>query len=100
MYERGFGVPADPAQAAVWNRKAAAQGHPEAQAQLARRSMKVLVSKRTRMKRTKLYGECARQEQPRGAAALARKLAQKPDCAGANSLVQRSSRAWANCGNV
>jgi len=95
-----FGVPADPAQAAVWNRKAAAQGHPEAQAQLARALDEGVGVQKNPDEAHKLYANAARQEQPAAQLALAAKTGQKPDCAGANSLVQRSSRAWANCGNV
>jgi TPR repeat protein len=38
MYEQGLGVPRDPSQAAAWYRKAADQGHAQAQANLARLS--------------------------------------------------------------
>ena len=80
MYERGFGVAADPTQAAEWNRKAAMQGNAEAQVQLARGLDEGVGVSKDADEARKWYAKAARQEHPVAQLELARQSAGQGNC--------------------
>jgi hypothetical protein len=80
MYERGFGVAADPAKAAEWNQKAAAQGNAEAQLHLAKALDEGAGVNKDAEEARRWYGKAARQEQPAAQLELARQSAGQGNC--------------------
>ena len=80
MYERGFGVAADPAKAAEWNQKAAAQGNAEAQLHLAKALDEGAGVSKNAEEAREWYGKAARQEQPAAQLELARQSAGQGNC--------------------
>jgi TPR repeat protein len=80
MYERGFGVAADPAKAAEWNQKAAAQGNAEAQLHLAKALDDGAGVNKDAEEARRWYSKAARQEQPTAQLELARQSAGQGNC--------------------
>ncbi|HKR94532.1 MAG TPA: tetratricopeptide repeat protein, partial [Candidatus Angelobacter sp.] len=80
MYERGFGVKADPAQAVEWNRKAAVQGNADAQLHLAKALDEGAGIKPDSEEARKWYANAARQEQPAAQLEIARESAGQGNC--------------------
>ena len=80
MYERGFGVAADPAKAAEWNQKAAAQGNAEAQLHLAKALDEGAGVNKDADEARKWYAKAARHEQPAAQLELARQSAGQGNC--------------------
>jgi hypothetical protein len=80
MYERGFGVTADPAKAAEWNQKAAAQGNAEAQLHLAKALDEGAGVNKNAEEARKWYSKAAGQEQPAAQLELARQSAGQGNC--------------------
>jgi TPR repeat protein len=80
MYERGFGVARNPAQAAEWNRKAASQGQPEAQTHLAKALDEGAGVEKDPEEARKWYAKAARQDQPAAQLELARESAGQGNC--------------------
>ena len=80
MYERGFGVAADPAKAAEWNQKAATQGNAEAQLHLAKALDEGAGVNKDADEARKWYAKAARHEQPAAQLELARQSAGQGNC--------------------